>query len=185
MDILIGIGIFALVVGAIVFLIWVSKCISQKNSILELYDGYFTGAGAYFYLIFSLMRFVAPVLIIGEPVVSAIISDSEVNVGTLLIMAVVGIGVGLVLHLLKRSRDRQLQEKYGPVAAKELSQVMIRAGWGVACSFGMKIVKESAFLAANPRFVQTTTGELAYVVHCGNGIYIDRHGNTYTAAEVQ
>lgn len=184
LEILILLAFAAGFIALLVILFKGLKCAARKNSMLELYEGYFTGFQAYIYLTLNVMRFVLPVIGVGYGFSPLIYGQGELDVGTLLIGTASGIVGGLLMHYLVRVRNKQLEEKYNAVAAKELRKAMMDVGLGTAFVFALVIIKEVTFHAANPRYVQTTDGDWVYVVYAGDGRYFDRHGNNYRAEEV-
>ncbi|MBQ2953032.1 MAG: hypothetical protein IJE07_05690 [Clostridia bacterium] len=172
------------IVCLVIFLIYAFKCASRKDALLEVYDGFFTPMGAYIYTTLSVMRIAAPVLSIVYPIIEFTSGSADFSPIMILVSLLVGVAISILFTLLKKSRDRQLKETYGPLAAREISKAMIQVGFGTAFGFATMLIGTSAKLLINYKTAYTTSGEKVYVAKYSETQYIDAEGNLYDVERV-
>lgn len=187
MEIILSIGAVLLVVALFAFLIWVFKAIKDCDKMEAQYSEFFTKWQAYMYLTFSVMRIVLPVLFTGGSLAMLFATSAPTTQGILIVVgcSAIGLVLGLVMHLLKKRRDKALIEEYGPMAGKELAKGMLRLGFAWASSMAWKMFKTVGIVSVSRNVIITSDGRIVPVLRFNETQAIDADGNLYEYQYVQ
>lgn len=163
----------------IAFLSYAAKCARRKDALLWKYEGFFTSWQAYMYTTYSMTLPLAPLFGIGALILSHFDTDGAFPEGMLTAYAGVCFVAFFIILLLKKGRERKLNRKYGPVAAKEIRKAMRDVGWGIAFGMGCNIFGTIAFESVNPQTLMTEEGEIVRVVQTSDTEWVDASGTYY------
>lgn len=187
MEIIMGIGSILLIIVLFAFLIWVFKAIKDCDKMEAQYSEFFTKWQAYLYLTFSVMRIVLPVLFTGGSLAMLFSTPAPTSQDILIVVvaAILGVVLGLVMHLLKKGRDKALINEYGPMAGKELAKGMLRLGFAWASSMAWKMFKTVGIASVSRNVIITSDGRIVPVLRFSETQAIDADGNLYEYQYVQ